>query len=130
MLTEIQRVRQIDGEGFRRWFTDPSFDLIVWYDERGGCIGFQLCYDKLRGERSFTWREGHGSQLDRVDDGSTAGHVRASPVMVSSAELPGESVIERFLEESTQVDGDIVLLVADTIRRRSAPLQETRRSRA
>jgi len=31
MLSEIEHTRQIPNEGYRRWFTDESFDLIVWY---------------------------------------------------------------------------------------------------
>ena len=32
MLVEYRNVRQIRGEGHRRWFSDEYFDLIVWYD--------------------------------------------------------------------------------------------------
>jgi len=40
MLGEIRNVRQIEGEGTRRWFTDRYFDLIVWYDDSGSLTGF------------------------------------------------------------------------------------------
>jgi len=33
MLVEHAHVRQIHGEGYRRWFADDYFDLIVWYDD-------------------------------------------------------------------------------------------------
>jgi hypothetical protein len=52
MLAEIRDVRQIPGEGFRRWFSDGDFDLIVWY-AGGEIAGFQLCYDKGRRERAL-----------------------------------------------------------------------------
>ena len=57
MLTEYKDVRQRDGEGYRRWFTDQYFDVIVWYDSEGGSMtGFQVCYDKGKSERAFTWK--------------------------------------------------------------------------
>jgi len=55
MLTEIRNARQVEGEGFRRWFTDDYFDLIVWYGDQNAMIGFQLCYDKQGKERALTW---------------------------------------------------------------------------
>jgi len=45
MVSEIRIVRQIEGEGTRRWFTDRYFDPIVQNDALGVLIGFQLCYD-------------------------------------------------------------------------------------
>lgn len=45
MLVELKDVRQIPNDGFRRWFTDEDFDLIVWYED-DKITGFQLCYDK------------------------------------------------------------------------------------
>ena len=35
MLSEIKRVRQIQGEGYRRWFSDKFLDLIIWYNDDG-----------------------------------------------------------------------------------------------
>ncbi len=29
---ERKNLRQIAGGGFRRWFSDEYFDLIVWYE--------------------------------------------------------------------------------------------------
>ena len=54
MLTEIEKTRQIPGEGIRRWFRDDELDLIVWYGDDGSIEGFQLCYDKLQHERALT----------------------------------------------------------------------------
>ena len=31
-----KNVRQIQGEGFRRWLTDEDFDLIIWYKNDDG----------------------------------------------------------------------------------------------
>lgn len=57
MLSEYKEVRQRDDEGFRKWYSDKYFDLIVWYDREGGSMtGFQVCYDKGESERAFTWK--------------------------------------------------------------------------
>ena len=74
MIHEVKRTRQVPGEGFRRWFTDSDFDLIVWYegqDEDGPIAGFQLCYDKQGAERALTWRRATGFSHEKVDDGET-----------------------------------------------------------
>ena len=42
MLIEFRDVRQVEGEGPRRWFFDDYFDLIVWYLEAGGIDGWLL----------------------------------------------------------------------------------------
>jgi hypothetical protein len=63
MLVEIEKVRQVPGEDYRRWFVDENTDLIVWYDASGDRItGFQLCYDKKSVQRCLTWQR---SETDR-----------------------------------------------------------------
>ena len=59
MLSEIEKVRQVAGEDFRRWFTDENMDLIVWYDDSstGRITGFQLCFDKKSVQRCLTWQK-------------------------------------------------------------------------
>ncbi len=88
MLHELQKVRQVPGEGRRRWFTDAYFDLIVWYAEDGGLAGFQLCYDKQGWERAFTWRQGHACVHEAMDSGETPGHSKMSPVLMGASPAP------------------------------------------
>ena len=57
MLQELQNVRQIRGEGLRRWFTDDNIELILWYDDKRKLEGFQICYDKMAGTRTITWKK-------------------------------------------------------------------------
>ena len=57
MLQELKNVRQIRGEGLRRWFADENLELILWYDSEKKLEGFQICYDKLAGTRTITWRK-------------------------------------------------------------------------
>ena len=65
MLEELLNIRQIRGDGFRRWFVDEDLELILWYDETKALSGFQICYDKLAGNRSVTWKKRIG------EDGKT-----------------------------------------------------------
>jgi len=74
MLQELPNVRQIKGEGLRRWFISDNLELILWYDDEKKLEGFQICYDKLAGTRTLTWKMintpdgGHKSIL--ISDGS------------------------------------------------------------
>ena len=56
MLQELRNIRQIPGEGIRRWFVDDDLELILWYNEMKTLEGFQICYDKLAGTRTVTWK--------------------------------------------------------------------------
>jgi len=57
MLEELLSIRQVRDDGFRRWFVDEDLELILWYDEAKTLAGFQICYDKLAGNRSVTWKK-------------------------------------------------------------------------
>ena len=57
MLQELKNVKQIEGEGLRRWFVDDDIELILWYDLTRRLEGFQICYDKMAGTRTITWKK-------------------------------------------------------------------------
>ena len=99
MLREIKNPRQVEGEGWRRWFTDEYFDLIVWYHPEKTLQGFQLCYDRGHEERALTWRAGEGYSHKRVDDGDVTGRVKMTPVLVPNGVLDSEEIAERFAQE-------------------------------
>jgi hypothetical protein len=68
MLREIRNIKEIPGQGPRRWFSDEHFDLFVWYEAGGRILGFQLCFDKdKRVERALTFTEERGYSLDLVE---------------------------------------------------------------
>ena len=56
MLRELKNIRQIDGERRRRWFADDEMDLILWFSPEKRLDGFEICYDKLGGTRTITWK--------------------------------------------------------------------------
>jgi hypothetical protein len=117
VLTEIHNARQIEGEGFRRWFTDDYFDLIVWYDEEKRLVGFQLCYDKQRRERALTWTREHGFQHNRIDAGETPGHSKMTPIIVADGVFSRDPIAERFRASSDGIEPDIARFVLEALMR-------------
>ena len=118
MLTERKDVRQIDGEGYRRWFTDRFFDLIIWYEgpRMSRMTGFQLCYDKEHDERALTWRKSGGYVHNRVDDGEAPYSNKMSPVLVSDGLFSPEPVLRKFLESSSGLDRELVDFISEKLR--------------
>jgi hypothetical protein len=120
MLHEVQGARQVRGEGFRRWFTDQYFDLIVWYegaDPSGPITGFQLCYDKTSRERALTWRTGTGFAHEKVDDGEggrTLG-AKMTPILVPDGIFDAAGVARRLAAHTSEIDGEVASFVLETI---------------
>lgn len=122
MLTEIENVRQIDGEPRRRWFHNEDFDLIVWLgpdkrvktEER--IIGFQLCYNKTESPRALTWYSHSGYSHCRVDDGeSKPGKYKAAPILLRNGPFNKNGIADRFLSASRKMDPDIARFVHEKI---------------
>jgi len=109
MLMELPAVRQVPGEGTRRWFTDGEFDLIVWYDEGGtGITGFQLCYDRHGRPRAYTWTAATGRAHHAIDDGeeSPAGG-KATPILVADGAFDAAGVLPRLQVAAATLPADI-----------------------
>lgn len=117
MLTEIRNVRQVPREGFRRWFSDEYFDLIVWYSGEE-VSGFQLCYDKNRRERALTWQSSGQYEHHLVDDGEQlpAGGFKMTPVLVQDGAFDHQAIAARFRRESWRIDPEIASLVLKALR--------------
>ena len=117
MLREFRDVRQIEGEGQRRWFFDDFFDLIVWYTEEGGKFeGFQLCYDKQDLERALTWTRENGYKHNKIDDGEAmAGRSKMTPILVQDGLFDKETITDRFKSVSETVPEDILSFVIEKL---------------
>jgi hypothetical protein len=118
VLVEYRNVRQIRGEGHRRWFSDEYFDLIVWYEgwSRSRISGFQLCYDRGVYERALTWRRDHGFSHEKVDTGENRpGGIKSTPILVADGVFDREGVAARFRESSRGIDPDVADLVLDKL---------------
>jgi hypothetical protein len=113
-LDEYPRVRQIEGEGFRRWFTNGYFDLIVWYkDDKTTLVGFQLCFES----KALTWTVERGYDLSAVDDGEqgAAGSSKMTPVLVAGGHFKPRVVAQRFHEASVSIDRKLADFIAARI---------------
>lgn len=108
MLKELDNVRQVPGEGRRRWFADEYFDLIVWLDDEDGLAGFQLCYDKMGSERALTWRADGGYSHHAIDTGEDrTGRQKATPILVADGLFETSAVAGRFRRECDRIEPGI-----------------------
>lgn len=120
MLVEYRNVRQVSGEGFRRWFSDDYFDLIVWYEgtrrSHRDINGFQLCYDRSGFERALTWQSGRGFSHEKVDtgEGGRLG-LKSTPILVADGLFDADAIAERFREACRGIDPKIARLVLDRL---------------
>lgn len=115
MLTEIKHVRQIANEGYRRWFTDESFDLIVWF--RNEIIeGFQLCYDIGRKKRAITWRISSGYSHEGIDDGERIFHNKMTPVLEADGTFEKDIIAEQFRSAAICIDNEIASFIYNVLR--------------
>jgi len=121
-LFENQSVRQRPEEGFRRWFMNSFFELIVWYDHRGGALyGFQLCISRNAAERAFTWTSEYSSSHFVSEGFPEAGTPRqATGILQGDGKLYSEEILERFEEDSQGIDEPIRSLVVSKIREYNA----------
>lgn len=115
MLYELSDVRQIAGEGFRRWFRDDDFDLIVWYDDDGAIAGFQLCYGKQDYERALTWRQGDLYAHHGVDDGDGVRPMKGTPILVADGVFAKDMVRPAFEKAALKLDPDLARFVAERL---------------
>lgn len=115
MLIEEKNVRQIPGEGLRRWFFDDYFDLIVWYEENNETKGFQLCYDKFGKEKVLTWIKSKGYSHDEIDSGEVPGEHKKTPILVADGPFDKNSIGRRFLDVSANLEEELRELVYQKI---------------
>ncbi|MFW5694720.1 MAG: hypothetical protein ACOCYB_06105 [Alkalispirochaeta sp.] len=117
-LSENRSVRQRPEEGFRRWFVNEYFDIIVWYESRRTPpTGFQLCYDRHANERAFTWQRGKQSShfvSDQPHGERTAW--AATAILHGDAGPIPASVLKRLEEEQGELDGALRELIVTTAR--------------
>lgn len=96
---------QRKGEPHRRWFEDEYFDLLVWENETGEIVGFQLSYDKIRDQHALTWKKQKGYIHNKIDDGeSRPGRLKASPILLAGGIFQNDKIAERFKRNSKDID--------------------------
>lgn len=109
MLTECVNVKQVPGEGLRRWFSDNYFQLIVWYDDDDSEIfGFQLCYDSSVLERALTWKRSNGYMHNQIDDGDRSFlSPKKTPILKRDGLFDKKAVAAKFSEASDMIDRSV-----------------------
>jgi hypothetical protein len=116
MLRELKNVQQVQGEPKRRWFYGHDLDLVVWEDEAGHCVSFQLAYDKQRGEHSIAWTAQHGYSHYVVDDGEPHALANRAPLLYADGVFERDRVLETFLAQARHLPAAITAFVADKLR--------------
>ena len=105
MLKEILDVRQVSGDASRRVYSSAELDLTVWFDDRDGIIGFELCYDKEKNERAVRWSREQGFLHQKVDDGENRpGRYKATPILVPDGAFPVIKISRLFQDNSRDMD--------------------------
>ncbi len=111
-MREDIHVRQIPGEGKRRWFSSENFDLVIWIKDDGSFSGFELCYDKTGVERSIIYRAGGEFQHMSVDDGEKRpGKYKSSPILVPDGDFDAQRIHAAFQKESQRLPREVTTFV-------------------
>jgi len=113
-IVEIQGVRQRPEEGFRRWFSNNYFDLVFWYEEKGGELtGIQFSYGKPYADKAFTWERSSTSHHYVSEQNKTS---QATGILRGDAGNIPAPVIKRFLEEAPDMDLELKKLILQKIK--------------
>jgi hypothetical protein len=115
VLVEYRKVRQVPGQGLRRWFEGHLYELVVWYrpDEKT-VAGFQILYRLNGRERALTWREGEGFDHAQVDSGTQSPLKNLTPILLPDGSIPWPRVLQEFDEGSGALEPEL----RDFVRRR------------
>ena len=116
MLQEIKKTRRARNEKPRRWFTDESMDLIVWYGKHKEIIGFQLCYDKSVAEHALSWWQDQGFSHKRVDDGEDRpGSHKGTPILVPDGDFNLREIAEKFRNSAGEIETQVAEFVYEKL---------------
>jgi len=108
LLQEITKIRQIEGEPRRCWFSDTVLDLYLWYDADGQLIQFQLCYDKGPGEQALTWKKDAGILHHSVDDGEGGIYrMKSTPVIVEESHYDAGRIADLVRQRGGKLEHDL-----------------------
>jgi hypothetical protein len=115
VLVEYKNVRQVPGQGLRRWFEGHLYELVVWYGPDEKTVeGFQILYRLNSQERALTWREGEGFDHAQVDSGTPSPFKNLTPILLPNGSIPWPQVLREFAEGSAALEPEL----RDFVRRR------------
>ena len=118
-LTENKSVRQRSDEGYRRWFLNEYFDIIFWYNKKGGnLLGFQVCYNKNVDEKAFTWekktRSHHFVNTD-LNENRSKRETMMTAILKGDAGSIKNEVRKNLIKYSGELDKDLINLIIEKI---------------
>ena len=116
-MHEIKDIQQPEGEPWRRWFFDPFMELVVWFDDSDGIIGFQLVYDRPMDPHALTWYEESGYYHHRVDNGECPDTTafKGIPILMADGRFDFKRVGADFKGKSSEIDPQVAAFVYDKI---------------
>jgi len=117
MLREIKKINQKRGEPRKRWFTDLSMDVFVWFNDEGEIIGYHLTYNKPHDEKAIVWSKDKGFEHLGVDDGSRPGKHPGSPILVKDGVVNSSEIISMLRNNKGDLEPWIIGFVVDGIKR-------------
>jgi hypothetical protein len=116
MLKEIRRTNRGEGEPFRRWFADTTFDLIVWFSADAEPTGFQLCYSDGARRKALTWRRASGFAHQNIDTGEDVpGRHKMTPILTPDGPFNRDHIASRFTEHAADLDPEIMSFVRERL---------------
>ena len=114
-LEEKINVRQRETEGFRRWFVNKYFEIILWYEKKDGDLyGFQFCFSRNKNEKAYTWTKDYQSSHKISDSYIEPGYSNMSTAILhGDGGLIPEDIIIKYKEESKNIDEEINRLIVE-----------------
>ncbi len=108
VLVEYKNVRQVPGQGLRRWFEGNLSELVVWYRPDAKTVeGFQILYRTQGLERALTWREGEGFDHSQVDSGTSSPFKNLTPILLPNGTIPWPRILADFAADSAALEPEL-----------------------
>lgn len=108
MLKEISDLTQTSDNLKRRWFSDETLDMYVWYDNSDEISEFQISYNKQSDEQVLTWNIKSGLSNHGVDSGSTnPKKMKSSPILTEQSRHNIELVRKLFMNSGQKLEHDL-----------------------
>ncbi|MGK0297912.1 MAG: hypothetical protein ACI9XC_001529 [Gammaproteobacteria bacterium] len=108
MLTEIINLNKTSRELDRRWFSDPSIDLYVWYNHNKEIVEFQISYDKQTNEKILSWDSESGFTNHNVDSGNVEPNkMKRSPIMTQGEQQNITYIKNIFITSAQKLEHDL-----------------------
>ncbi|MBI4424513.1 MAG: hypothetical protein HY554_12335 [Elusimicrobia bacterium] len=112
-------MRQVPGDRRRRFFSDKSFELLVWYEPDGGVFGFQLMYampEKPYRAIAWTSLEGYGHHFVSLSEGAALGWNAGRGLSPARLEtFDKHAVLELFEKASEELEPSLRALLREKL---------------